>query len=342
MPNIAMLSCWNHYHAKSFVRDLALHPEAKIIAIWDDDLERGKTFAEEFGVRFEPDLTALLAMNSLDGVIINSSPEQASSLIEMAAKAYKHVLVDQVLALTLHEANRVAGWIRHSNIHFTIDMSLRHWPVNLAAKKVAITGAIGDITSIRIRNAHDGATGEVPLASRYLDTPYGVFTDLGAHCLYLMRWILGKPVAVTAITTRYTGHNAEDNAACLFEFANCAIAICDTSYSASQSPYSIELYGTSGSFLGGGATGVHRKLLQPSDSFVRYFAPDKEDSNDVQKAPTLPEAGESTLSLWLKAIQGQSELPTGVDDGIALAETLEALYLSAQTGRKVYLQDLNH
>jgi predicted dehydrogenase len=73
---------------------------------------------------------------------------------------------------------------------------------------------------------------------------------------------------------------------------------------------------------------------------VRFFAPESR-WNALQEAATLPDAGESTLSLWLKAIQGcESELLTGVEEGIALAETLEALYLSAQTGRKVFLKDL--
>ncbi|WP_182298534.1 Gfo/Idh/MocA family protein [Cohnella cholangitidis] len=340
MPNIAMLSCWNHYHAKSFVRDLAEFPEARIVAAWDDDLVRGRAYAEEFGAAFEPNLAALLARPDIDGVIVDSSPEQAASLIEIAAKAGKHVLADQVLALTLEEANRVAAWIRRSNIHFALDMSLMRWPVNLAAKKVAVTGAIGGITGVRIRNAHDGASGEVPLASRFLDSRYGVFTDLGAHCLYLMHWLLGQPVAVTAITSSYSGNKAEDNAASLFEYANGMLAICDSSYAADQSPFSIELYGTAGSFLGGGASGVHRKLLQPSDSMVRFFAPEAR-MDALQEAAALPEAGESTLSLWLKAIQGRdSEILTGVEEGIALAATLEALYLSAQTGRKILLKDL--
>lgn len=340
MPNIAMLSCWNHYHARSFVRDLADFPDVRITAVWDSDIERGMFFAEEFGTDFELDLERLLAREDLDGVIIDSSPAEAGSLIELAAYAGKHVLSDQVLALSLREANKVSECIERSNIHFAIDMSLRRWPVNMAAKRVASAGVIGDITSLRIRNAHNGAIGATPLDPRYLNTPYGVFTDLGAHGLYLMRWLLGQqPVAVTAIAARYTGSKAEDNAAALFEFSRGALAICDTSYAADQSPFSIELYGTAGSFLGGGVNGVHRKLLKPSDSTIRVFAPEGQEEA-LNEAAEMGEAGESTLSLWLKAIRGEASLPNAINDGIALAETLEALYLSAQTGQKVYFDSL--
>jgi len=336
MPNLAMLSCWNHYHAVSFVRDLAQFPEAKLVAVWDSDEQRGQHYADEFGTRYEPDLERLLAAEDIDGVIIDAAPEEAASFIELAAKAGKHVLCDQVLALTRRDANRVSAAIEHCKIHFAIDMSLRRWPINRAAKKAATSGAIGDLTTIRIRNAHHGATGDIPLDQRYLSTEYGVFTDLGAHCLYIMNWILGRPVAVTAIMSHYTGNKAEDIGAALFEFANGAIAMCDTSYTANLSPYSIELYGTAGSFLGGGADGVHRKLLQPSDSRARILASNEDNQGDIE---VLGEAGESTLSLWLKAMQGQASLPP-VSEGIVLAETLEALYLSAQTGNKVYLDSL--
>jgi len=41
MIRLALLSCWNPYHTRSFVRDLAEFPEARLVAVWDDDHERG-------------------------------------------------------------------------------------------------------------------------------------------------------------------------------------------------------------------------------------------------------------------------------------------------------------
>jgi len=333
---------------------LAEFPEAEIAAVWDDDPERGLAYAAEFGVPFEPDLAALLAAPDIDGVLVDSAPDQAASLIELAAKAGKHALADQTLAMTLRDANRAADWIRRSGVHFAIDMSLKRWPVNLAAKGAAESGALGRLSGVRLRNAHNGATGAAPLAPRYLDAPYGVFSDLGAHPLYLANWLLGRPEAVTAVVSRVSGRAAEDNAACLLEYADGTIAVCEASYAADHSPYAVELYGTEGSFLGGGANGVHRKLLRPSDAAVRLHAPEDRASALAEAAAMPDEAGESTLSRWLRAIadsrasdgsggsdgERPSPLAAYVEDGIALAELLEALYLSARADRKVYLRDL--
>lgn len=339
MANLAMLSCWNHYHAISFVRDLAQFANANLVAVWDDDQERGAKYAIEFGIPFEPDLTALLARADIDGVIIDSAPEQAAAMIEVAAKAVKHILVDQVLALSLQQANDAAQWIKQSGIYFALDMSLKRWPVNLAAKQAVISGQIGEITSIRIRNAHQGAISSAPLAPRFLNGSYGVLTDLGAHCLYLMHWIMGLPTAVTAIMTNYSAHRAEDNAVCLLEFASGVVGICDTSYTAEHSPFSIELYGTKGSFIGRGKTGIHHKLLQPADSEATLFQPEEWTGEQSPQLAVMPEtADEATLSKWLKAVNGEQtlELPY-VEDGIALATLLEASYVAANTGQKVFL-----
>ncbi|WP_391570595.1 Gfo/Idh/MocA family protein [Cohnella sp.] len=357
MIRLALLSCWNPYHTRSFVRDLAEYPEARLVAVWDDDHERGTAHAAEFGLPFEPSLTALLDRADIDGVIIDSSPAQAASLIELAAQAGKHALADQTLAMTLREAEQVASHIRRANIRFAVDMSLKRWPINLAAANAARSGALGEVTCMRVRNAHHSAiAATTSFASRFLDAPYGVFSDLGAHGLYLTHDILGRPDAVTAVVSRFTGHSAEDNAVCVMEYANGTIAICETSYVAGQSPFAIELYGTEGSFLGGGANGIHRKLLQPSDAVVRAYGME-EQAELARDASEMPDAAEaSTLSNWLEAIElakkrkesnGSSapdnELPAEwnarLDDAIALAELLEALYLSAETGRKVYLRD---
>lgn len=335
MPRLAMLSCWNHYHARSFARDLAELPEAEIVALWDEEAPRGAAFAREFATEFEPDLEALLARPDIDGVILDCAPEHAAGLISSAAEAGKHVLADQVLALTTKDALTVAETIERAGIAFAIDMSLKRWPINLAAKRLVEAGTIGGITSVRIRNAHDGALGD-GWPYRFRESAHGVFADLGAHCLYLARWLLGRPAAVTAIVSRYSGGGiAEDNAACILEYANGAIALCDASHVACRSPFSVELYGTRGSYLAGGATGEHRKLLKPGDGTFRLLTDEGSGASPLPK-----EAGTPSIRQWLKAMQGEAVPLFGVNEGIDLAQMLEALYLSARTGQKVYFDRL--
>lgn len=93
-------------------------------------------------------------------------------MIELAARAGKHVLADQTQAMTLREADRVASHIRQANIRFAIDMSLKRWPINLAAANAARSGALGEVTGMRVRNAHHSAVAAgASFASRFLEAP---------------------------------------------------------------------------------------------------------------------------------------------------------------------------
>jgi len=76
--------------------------------------------------------------------------------------------------------------------------------------------------------------------------------DLGAHPMYMARWILGKPARITSTFNTLTGRAAEDNAVCVIEFENKAVAIVETSFVSTHSPGCLELYGTEGTLLIGG------------------------------------------------------------------------------------------
>ncbi|BFT69533.1 Gfo/Idh/MocA family protein [Paenibacillus sp. P36] len=339
---VCLLSCWNHFHAQSFVRELADLPDVEIVAVWDEEAHRGRKYAEEFGLPFEPDLDVLLARPDLDGVVIDTAPEQAASLIIKAAQAGKHVMADQVLAMSRKEALIAKEAIEKAGIIFALDMSLKRWPIHLAAKQVLESGRIGSVTSLRVRNAHSGALGGLgqQWPPQFRQSTYGVFADLGAHCLYLMLWLLGMPLAVTAIGTRRTETIGEDNAASIFEFENGTIAICDTSHVANNSPFSMEMYGTMGSFRANGMNGVHHKLLKQEDVTVHLFTQDQQTHpNPMSLLPPMP--GEPSIHRWIKAMDGEVEPAlNGTQEGISLAIILEGLYLSARTGTKVTFDEI--
>ncbi|MDU0206051.1 hypothetical protein RQP52_33770 [Paenibacillus sp. PFR10] len=68
-------------------------------------------------------------------------------------------MADQVLAMSRKEALIAKEAIEKAGIIFALDMSLKRWPIHLAAKQVLESGRIGSVTSLRVRNAHSGALG---------------------------------------------------------------------------------------------------------------------------------------------------------------------------------------
>lgn len=96
MLKVAMLSFW-HVHAKDYARMANQHPDTEIVAIWDEDAERGRSKAEEYGVRFYDNMQELLDNAEIDAVIVDTPTSMHRDVIIAAASAGKHVLPKRLL-----------------------------------------------------------------------------------------------------------------------------------------------------------------------------------------------------------------------------------------------------
>ena len=232
-----------------------------------------------------------------------------------AAKAGKHIFTEKVMALTVRECEEIAQAVREAGVKFCISFPHRTMPHNLFAKKVVDEGLIGDITLLRIRNAHNGSVaGWLP--DHFYDPVEcggGAMIDLGAHGMYLSRWLLGEPVRITSMFNNYIDKPVEDNAVSVIEFKNKAIAINETGFVTSDSPFSLELYGTHGSLFIGGADNQIRLVSSKMESQVPGWI-----------TPTqLPDPLPSAIDQWVEGILRDGEILFGLEDGIELTRLME-------------------
>ncbi|MEG8036603.1 Gfo/Idh/MocA family oxidoreductase [Sphingomonas sp. LR61] len=103
---VAVLGFW-HVHAGDYAQQTVDHPGTELVAVWDDDTERGRAGAERFGVEYTDDLDALLARTDVDAVTITTSTDVHRDVIERAAAAGKHVFTEKLLAPTVEECDAV-------------------------------------------------------------------------------------------------------------------------------------------------------------------------------------------------------------------------------------------
>ncbi len=61
-----------HVHAPAYATVLQRLPSTDLVAIWDDDEERGQAAADGYGVAFESNVDTLLAHADVDAVIITA------------------------------------------------------------------------------------------------------------------------------------------------------------------------------------------------------------------------------------------------------------------------------
>ncbi|MBN1342280.1 MAG: Gfo/Idh/MocA family oxidoreductase [Phycisphaerae bacterium] len=332
MLNVAMLSGW-HVHAKGYAGELSRLPDVRITTVWDEQPDRGKAWAEELGAAFEADLARAVAREDVAAVVCDAPTNMHPEVMIAAAEAGKHIFTEKVMALTVRECNQIAAAVRKAGVTFCISFPYRTAPMALFAKRVAEEKLIGDVTLLRVRVAHNGASaGWLP--EHFYDPTTcggGAMMDLGAHPMYLARWILGEPLRVSSTFNAYTtGHAVEDNSVSVIEFAGKAIAIAETSFVSTHSPFQLDLYGTEGTLcVGGPEEKVRIRSNKIASSVPGWVTPAE-----------LPAALPRPIELWARALIDGTETPFGLDDGVQLTELMEAAYLSHREGRQVMLSEL--
>jgi predicted dehydrogenase len=323
-----MLSRW-HVHADEYARAVNDHPQAQVTAVWDEQPARGAKWAAELGVEFIPDYAALLARRDIDAVVVTSPTDRHRDLIVGAARAGKHVFTEKVLATRLADARAIASELHASPIRFTISFPRRTLAPLLYARALITSGALGEVTLLRIRIAHDGALRNW-LPAHFYDAAAcggGAMIDLGAHGMYLSRWLLGTPRRVTSIFTTLTGRAVEDNAVSVIEFDNNAIAINETAFVSWGGAFTVEIDGTQGGFL----------MANPRDVRVREGA-----DKSWRTVDALPPAESLPVPRWLDSIIAGRDVDDGmgIDAALQLSQMMEAAYRSQAERRTVAFDEL--
>lgn len=326
MLRVGMLSGW-HVHARGYAEALRAMADVEVTSVWDEEPERGKEWAGELNVAFEPDLNAFLSRDDMDGVVVCAPTNRHAEVMVAAAEAKKHIFTEKVMALTVNECAAITDAVEKAGVRFCISFPARTNPQHLFAKQVVEEKLIGDVTFLRVRVAHNGASaGWLP--PHFYDPVAcggGAMMDLGAHPMYLVRWLLGRPVRISSTFNYLTGHEVEDNAVSVIEFENKAIGIAETSFVSTHSPGSLEMSGTEGSLFVGGP-----------DSRVQIMSNKIECSLEGWITPArLPQALPSPIRMWVNGILEDAPIPFGLEEGTQLTELMECAYISHRERRQV-------
>jgi predicted dehydrogenase len=318
MLKVAILSGW-HVHAEGYAYEFAALPNVSLTVMWDENPERGKAFAKKFNIPFEPDLDALLASSDVDAVCVNTPTNMHRDVIVKAANAKKHIFTEKVLALTMAECADIKAAIEKNGVKFCISFPHRTAPHNLYAKKIMDDNVLGEVTLMRVRNAHNGASAGWLPPHFYdpVECGGGAMMDLGAHPMYLISWLMGRPVEISSAFTAYTNHAVEDNAVSVMKFKNGAIAVSETGFVSGDSPFALELYGTEGALIIGQG-GIR---LKTKDGWL--------------SPGHLPAALPGAIPQFVDGILHGGVIHFGLDDAIALTELMENAYISDREGRHV-------
>lgn len=179
-------------HAK---RLTAEDSPADLVAVADQNPEAAQKIAAEHGVEAASDVTALLAREDIDAVIIAVPSGLHAEVAIQALEAGKHVFLEKPIEVTVAAADRIRAAEKRSGKVLTIASQRRFAAENQFLKQIIEEGRLGRITS---------ATIEVPLwrSQEYYDSGAwrgtweldggGALMNQGVHLVDLTLWLLGE------------------------------------------------------------------------------------------------------------------------------------------------------
>ena len=312
---------------------ITANPGSTLVAVSDINADAAAKLAGQYGAEVRT-TEAILADPAIDAVLIATSTDTHSDLIERATAAGKAVLCEKPVDLSLARAQACRTAAARTGKPVMIGFNRRFDP-NFSALKAALDrGEIGKPEMLSI-TSFDPA----PPPVAYIKVSGGLFRDMMIHDFDMANFLMGAaPVTVSAVGTCLVdpaigAAGDVDTAVVTLSYADGRIAVIKNSRRAVYGyDQRVELLGSEGLLqaqnmlehtvvksTAAGVTGA-----KPTWFFLERYMP----------------AYAAEWAAFVAAVGSGSPLPVTLDDGVAALAMAEAATRSAQTGQPVALAGL--
>lgn len=335
-----------HLHPRAYMASFRAAGGFRVVAAAEADEQVLGRFASEFDLRAYRDWRLLIESERLDLAAIflphADCPEAAAACAERGL----HVLVEKPMAASAQALREAIAAARKAGVILTAPYVWRSHPVTRQMRQFRQQGILGRVVGCEGRCAagrvHRYIEGGAAWMLEKRLSGGGPMHNLGVHWIDLFRWLLDdEVVAVSAKNVRVNErYDIEDNSFALLEFSRGTVAVLDISYTVPDSyPNGRDLYlglrGTSGVLSWSPSfEGVRERLVVCSDHAAFGAAPRREIQFELEPAPGYAGVmGVEYLRELGAAIRRGTEPPVSAEDGLRALEVVEAIYVSAETGR---------
>ncbi|WP_424930722.1 inositol 2-dehydrogenase [Amaricoccus tamworthensis] len=308
------------------------NPHSTLAAVSDYFPENAEKLAAQYGstARTTEDI---IADDSIDAVLIATSTDTHSNLIEAATAAGKAVLCEKPVDLSLERARECQKKASANGKPVMIGFNRRFDP-NFAALKTALdAGEVGKAEMLAI-TSYDPA----PPPIAYIRVSGGLFRDMMIHDFDMANFIMGEaPDTVSAVGSCLVdpaiGEAGDvDTAAVTLTYADGRIATIRNTRRAGYGDQRVELQGSEGMLQVGNlvenlmvkSTAAGVVSAKPVLFFLERYMP----------------AYAAEWNAFVDALNSDGALPVTLDDGVAALAMAEAATQSAKSGQPVKLSDV--
>ena len=305
---------------------------AEIVAIADVDNNTLERRQHEWGVPLAfPRFEDLVAERSIDAVSICTPNAFHHAAAVAAAKAGKHVLCEKPISLNLDQAQEMVDACANAGVVLQVGHHLRSMVAAVRAKSMIDEGAIGRVTYVRARQAHDWGGARTVRSSfgTRANSGGGTLLDNGCHLFDLCRYLGGDVVDVYArVATLKFDVEVEDTATASLGFRSGAIGQVEVAWTSTGWQEAFWVFGTEGSLEYDNRAGEMRLVHRYRGSAETSWAGTDVTTHELQGN----EAHTRHVANFLTAIDGHGPVVcTGVD-GLEAIRLVLASYESAASG----------
>ena len=309
------------------------HPQSELTAVSDFYPEAAEKLAGQYGA-VARSTDEIIADPEIEAVLIATSTDTHSDLMEAATRAGKAVLCEKPVDLSLERARACQNVVDATGRPVMIGFN-RRFDTNFGALKQALTaGEIGKAELLSI-TSFDPA----PPPVAYIKVSGGIFRDMMIHDFDMANFVMGSaPVSITATASSIVDPEIGaagdfDTAIVTLHYAGGELAVIKNSRRAVYGyDQRVELLGSKG-------------LLQAQNMLENTVV--KSGIHGVTGAkPTYffleryMQAYKAEWSAFVSAITEGAALPVTLSDGVLALAMAEAATKSAKTGQPVLLADI--
>jgi len=178
-------------HAKNAAR----HPGAKLLAVYDANLESAERIAGATGTQAVADVAEIFENPAIESVVIATPTNTHVEYLQRAAQARKAIYCEKPIGLDYQEAEQAVSAVRAAGVPAMLGFNRRFDPNHAALREEVRRGDVGNLEIIQMTTRGPSLA---PLS--YLATSGGQLRDQTVHFFDLLRWISAdEPEEVYAV-----------------------------------------------------------------------------------------------------------------------------------------------
>src|SRR6201987_3733922 len=176
-------------------RNVARHPGARLVGVYDANFESARRIADETGCRSVADVADIFDNRDIEAIVIATPTNTHVEYLQRAALSNKAIYCEKPIGLDYKEAEQAVRAVRATGVPVMLGFNRRFDASHVAVKEAIDKGDVGKVEIVQLTSR-----GPKPPPISYVKVSGGQLRDQTIHFFDLLRWLTNdEPVEVYTV-----------------------------------------------------------------------------------------------------------------------------------------------